>query len=143
MIRRTISTAMLGLMLSTALHAQDEAAKRQAAERAAQSWLALVDRGDYGQSWESAAAFFKSKITKADWESALKQVRAPLGAAGTRRLLGSMLQTDLPGAPPGQYVVIQYKTEFTGKTYMIETITPMLDHDGTWRISGYFVKAAQ
>ncbi len=141
-MNRMISIALLGLLCSAAF-AQDVTAKRNAAEQSAQSWLAFVDHGDYGQSWEEAASFFKSKISKADWQNALQQVRLPLGAAGNRSLMGSMYQTDLPDAPKGEYVVIQYKTEFAGENRFIETITPMLDKDGKWRVSGYFIKPAQ
>ncbi len=48
--------------------------------------------------------------------------------------------TSLPGAPDGQYVVIQYKTAFENKKAGVETITPMLDKDKKWRVSGYFIK---
>ena len=82
-------------------------------------------------------------MSKADWQNALQQVRLPLGAAGNRSLMGSIYQTDLPDAPKGEYVVIQYKTEFAGKNQFIETITPMLDKDGKWRVSGYFIKPVQ
>jgi hypothetical protein len=57
--------------------------------------------------------------------------------------LGALYQTDLPNAPKGEYVILQYKTEFAGRGPVIETITPMLDKDGKWRVSGYFVKPAQ
>jgi Protein of unknown function (DUF4019) len=142
-MKRTISIAMLSLLLCSVALAQDETAKREAAEKAAQSWLALTDHGDYGQSWEDAASLFKSKVSKTDWENALKQVRAPLGAPGNRTLTGSMYQTDLPNAPKGEYVVIQYKTSFAGSGPVIETITPMLDNDRKWRVSGYFLKPSQ
>ena len=135
--------ALLGVSLCSTAFSQDEAAKRKAAEQAAQSWLALVDRGDYRQSWQEAASYFQSKISKADWEKALNQVRAPLGAVSNRTLMGSIYQTDLPNAPKGEYVVIQYKAEFAGMGPAIETITPMLDKDGKWRVSGYFIKPAQ
>jgi hypothetical protein len=46
----------------------------------------------------------------------------------------------LPGAPDGEYVVIQYRTSFENKNDAIETVTPMKDTDGTWRVSGYYVK---
>ena len=46
----------------------------------------------------------------------------------------------LPGAPDGEYVVIQYATTFENKKSAIETITPMLDGDGKWRVSGYYIK---
>jgi hypothetical protein len=45
--------------------------------------------------------------------------------------------------PKGEYVILQYKTEFAGRGKVIETITSMLDKDGKWRVSGYFVKPAQ
>ncbi len=142
-MRRMFSIAMLALLLCPTVFAQDVAAKRKAAEQSARSWLTLVDDGQYGQSWQQAASFFQSKIAKADWEHALQQVRAPLGAAGTRTLLGAMYQTELPNVPKGEYVVLQYKTAMAGGGAVIETITPMLDKDGKWRVSGYFIKPTQ
>ncbi len=142
-MKRMLSIAMLALLMCTAVFAQDEAAKREAAQLSARSWLALVDRGEYGQSWQEAASFFKSKISKADWEKVIQQVHAPLGAAGRRTLLGALYQTELPNAPKGEYVLIQYKAEFASGGPFIETITPMLDKDGKWRVSGYFIKPAQ
>jgi hypothetical protein len=142
-MNRMLSIAMLALLLCPAVFAQDQTAKQEAAKQAAQSWLALVDRGDYGPSWQEAASFFQSKISKADWEKALQQVRAPLGAASSRTLLGAEYLSDLPNAPKGEYVIIQYKAELASGGSFIETITPMLDKDGKWRVSGYFIKPAQ
>jgi hypothetical protein len=47
--------------------------------------------------------------------------------------------TSLPGAPDGEYVVIRYDTTFENKRASVETVTPMRDVDGTWRVSGYYV----
>jgi hypothetical protein len=44
------------------------------------------------------------------------------------------------GAHDGKYVVIQLDTVFAGKSSAVETVTPMLDPDGIWRVSGYYVK---
>jgi hypothetical protein len=49
-------------------------------------------------------------------------------------------KTSLPGAPDGEYVVIQFGTSFENKKTAIETVTPMLDKDGKWRVSGYYIK---
>jgi len=49
-------------------------------------------------------------------------------------------RSSLAGAPDGDYVVIRFKTSFTNKADSEETITPMLDPDGQWRVSGYFIK---
>jgi hypothetical protein len=46
----------------------------------------------------------------------------------------------LPGAPDGQYVVIKYDTTFANKAAAVETVTPMREADGSWKVSGYFVK---
>jgi hypothetical protein len=46
----------------------------------------------------------------------------------------------LPGAPDGEYVVIQFETSFENKKSAIETVTPMIEINGGWRVSGYFIK---
>lgn len=142
-MKRIVFIAMLALLLCTAAFAQDGGAKQKAAEESAQSWLALVDGAHYGQSWQEAAAFFQSKISKAGWEKALQQARAPLGAAAGRTLSGATYQTELPNAPKGEYFILQYKTAVAGKAQVIETVVPMLDKDGKWRVSGYFIRPAE
>jgi hypothetical protein len=47
---------------------------------------------------------------------------------------------ELPGAPDGDYAVIQFSTEFAHKRTARETVTPMRDADGEWRVSGYFIR---
>jgi hypothetical protein len=46
----------------------------------------------------------------------------------------------LPGAPDGQYVVVQFDTVFADKPSAVETVTFMLENDGQWRAAGYFIK---
>lgn len=57
----------------------------------------------------------------------------------SRQLLGTQFTKSLPGAPDGEYVVIQFKTNFAAKPDAIETVTPMKS-EGAWRDSGYFIK---
>jgi len=115
-------------------------AAESAALASAQTWLALVDGGSFAQSWDDAAAMFKAAITQSDWEKTIHSVRTPLGKAVSRKLKSQQYATSLPGAPDGEYVVIQYDTAFEHKANAIETITPMLDKDGKWRVSGYYIK---
>jgi hypothetical protein len=58
----------------------------------------------------------------------------------SRKLKSATYSKTLPGAPDGEYVVIKYNTSFANKASAVETISPMLDKDGTWRVSGYFIK---
>jgi hypothetical protein len=46
----------------------------------------------------------------------------------------------LPGVPDGEYVVIQYEAHFEHKDGAIETVTPRLEKDGSWKVTGYFVR---
>jgi opacity protein-like surface antigen len=110
-----------------------------AAQKAATTWLALVDAGKYGESWQGAAEAFKQAVTQAQWQGALEKVRAPLGKVVSRKLKSAKFTRELPGAPAGEYVVIQYDTDFK-KNGATETVTPMKDKDGVWRVSGYFIK---
>ena len=106
----------------------------------AQSWLEIVDAEKYAESWEEAAELFKSAISEVKWVESVQAVRKPLGKVISRKLNSQEYMTSLPGAPDGEYVVIQYKTKFENKKAAIETITPMLDNDGKWRVSGYYIK---
>ena len=110
------------------------------AVEAAKTWLALVDAGTYGRSWENAAGYFKRAIKKAQWEQTASAVREPLGAIVSRSLKSATYTTSLPGAPDGKYVVIQFSSSFKNKIAATETVTPMLDKDGHWRVSGYYIK---
>jgi hypothetical protein len=66
-------------------------------------------------------------------------VRKPLGAVVSRQVKSKTYTTSLPGAPDGEYVVIKYDTSFENKRASVETVTPMRDSDGTWRVSGYYI----
>lgn len=58
----------------------DDAAPRQHGEQAVQSWLQLVDNGDYSASWREAASPFKNRIAESDWVSAVISAREPSGS---------------------------------------------------------------
>ena len=110
------------------------------ATSAAKSWLALTDSGKYGASWDTAAAIFQGAVTKESWEKALVSVRTPLGAVRSRKLKLATFTHELPRAPKGDYVVIEYDTDFDNRPGAVETVTPMLEKDGSWKVSGYFIK---
>lgn len=140
MILRGVSVVILVLVVASAMSAACSKDAKKSAVESAEAWLAKVDAGDYGGSWDQAAVFFKKALTRDMWVASLTQVRAPLGKSLKRKLLGAQEMTNLPGAPPGEYVVIQFSTDFAGKKGAIETVTPMRQEDGSWRVSGYYIK---
>jgi hypothetical protein len=50
------------------------------------------------------------------------------------------MEVNLPGAPAGQYVVMQFDSSFANKHSAVETVTFMLEEGGQWRAAGYFIK---
>jgi hypothetical protein len=138
-MRRVLLAAVTLLLFARPGLAEDKAAVDQATS-AATAWLALTDTAKYGQSWEEAAPYFRAAISKADWESALHASRAPLGSLKSRRLRSATFTRTAPGAPDAEYVVVEFDTQFEHKATAVETVTPMRDKDGSWRVSGYYIK---
>lgn len=112
----------------------------KAAIESARAWLELVDGGKYSESWEEAAEYFKTAVSKDNWQKSLQAIRKPLGKMVSRKLKSKGYTRSAPGAPDGEYVIIQYETSFENKKSGIETITPMLETDGKWRVSGYYIR---
>jgi len=139
-MRKACAFALVVLVIvaPAARAAESEAVGK--AQNAAGAWLALVDAGKYGESWEAAASFLKAAVTKPGWESAVRSARSPFGALKSRKLKSATFKTSLPGAPDGEYVVIQFDTRFEKKEAAVETVTPMREKDGSWKVSGYYVR---
>ncbi len=138
---RSVATCLAVLFLGLCGPTARAADKPEdAARKAAEAWLNVVDDGAYAASWDRAAKFFKGSLTKEQWVQAVTGARKPLGKKLSRKLKSSESRTTLPGAPDGKYVVLQFETIFEHKASAIETITPMLDPDGAWRVSGYFIR---
>jgi len=133
-----VFTLALLLAFSAAVQAQQK--PEQLAQQSSDAWLALVDSGKYADSWQEASQLFRAAITQEKWQDALRGTRDPLGKMLSRKLRSATYKTTLPGAPDGEYVVMQYDSSFEHKQSAVETVTPMLDRDGKWRVSGYYIK---
>jgi Protein of unknown function (DUF4019) len=116
------------------------AAAKSAAIKAADRWLKIVDSGKYDDSWKQASGLFKAHVTEDQWTQKVGPARQGLGALVSRKVKSAEYMTSMPGAPDGEYVVIQYRTSFEHKKSAVETVTPMLDSDGQWRVSGYYIR---
>jgi len=125
------------ILTSVSGYAADD--KKRDADQAAGKWLALVDGQQYLESWNRAALLFKQQVSADNWLQAISAARKPLGSMISRKLIAATYATSLPGAPDGEYVVLQYQTTFQHKKSALETVTPMLD-DNRWRVSGYYVR---
>jgi hypothetical protein len=141
-MKAALSTLGLALVMSTFVGCSgvSNPEAEQAALPAAEKWLALVDAEQYPESWDESAELFRGAITREDWAKMIKPVRGPLGKNTSRQLKSKKYHTSLPGAPDGEYVIFQFTSSFENKKAALETVTPMLDKDGMWRVSGYYIK---
>jgi len=133
-----IGITMVVLIAGVSIAADTD--KEKAAVTAAEKWVSLVDAGEYTASWKEAAEYFKTAVSSEQWAQTIHAVREPLGKVVSRKIKTRTYSTSLPGAPDGEYVVIQFDTSFGNKKSALETVTPMRDRDGRWRVSGYFIK---
>lgn len=136
--QRLILVSIFLLFIPAYLLADEQ--KEADAIKATGAWLSNIDAGNYAESYDTTSSYLKNAVNKAEWETALTATRKPLGDVLSRELAGKKYTTSLPGAPDGEYVVIQYKTSFENKYSAIEVVTPALEKDGSWRVSGYYIK---
>ena len=140
MIRRVACLVVIVLAFLAVSAIADSSGKEKAAVISAEKWLTLVDSEKYAESWKEASELFRNAINQEQWKQSLQAVRKPLGKLVTRKIKTKTYETSLPGSPDGEYVVIQFETSFENKKEAVETVTPMMDKDGKWRVSGYYIK---
>ncbi|MBV8135794.1 MAG: DUF4019 domain-containing protein [Deltaproteobacteria bacterium] len=120
--------------------AVDRAEAAREATAAAEQWLGLVDQGKFNGSWLEASTYFRNVTTKQQWKQQVSVWRSALGSVVSRKLRTVQYLTTMPGAPDGEYVMIQYDTSFTHKKSAVEVVVPMMDADGKWRVSEYSIR---
>jgi hypothetical protein len=106
------------------------------ATQIAEQWLALVDQGKFAESWTTASRLFQTNMPQDRWVKVLTSAQQKLGKATDRKLTGREAKTDIPGAPPGQYILVGYATDFERQPGLLETVT-FFNEDGQWKVVGY------
>jgi hypothetical protein len=129
----------LALLMALPLSAQTPN-PQEAAQASAETWLEMIDAGKYAEAWQASAPILQKAITLEKWVESLTAIRTPFGKTESRKLKSAKYTQTLPGAPDGEYVVMQYETVYEKKKSSVETITPMKDQDGKWKVSGYYIK---
>jgi hypothetical protein len=113
---------------------------KEAAQAAATAWLQLLDAGKYDETWQTAASSFHTAITEQGWVSLLKTGLPVFGKVLARKADAVSYSRILPGAPNGQYVAIDYQTNFANSKAAHEIVTVALEPGGTWKVCGYHIK---
>jgi hypothetical protein len=111
------------------------------ASAAADAWLAKVDAGEVEASWEATSSLFRRLVDVAQWRESFDRVRSVFGRTLHREQSDARFTTSVPGAPDGEYVIMEYAAELERKKEAVETVVAMRDdEDGAWKVGGYFVR---
>lgn len=141
MSTKNLVAVAVGVLITLTLFGQDSAQEsKEKAAKAAETWLMMLDSGQYTASWKSSSTLVKDVVSEDQWVQLMESARKTFGNPIKRTLKSREYATSLPGAPDGHYVIIQYESSFEKKKSAVETVTPMLDSDGQWRVSGYNIK---
>lgn len=107
---------------------------------AAQAWLLLLDRHDWGTAWDAASTVFRQKVPLPSWMDAIPKVREPLGRFLERQPVQVVYKKTLAGRPDGDYVTAVFASRFEKKPDAQETVTVERESDGRWHVTGYEVR---
>ncbi len=131
---------VVGLIVAGCASQGSYAEKESAAVAAAEKWLEAVDAGDYGRGWLEASELFRASVESDKWEESMREIHKPMGKLLSREVRTKRYMDQLPGAPDGEYVIIEFDASYENKKEAQETVTPMLEKSGEWRVSGYYIK---
>lgn len=112
----------------------------EAARAVAEEWLALVDGGKFVESWQKLDPAFAKKVGKKKWTSSMTDIRGRVGKLMSRKFRSAEYSKELPGAPEGEYVVVQFDSALEKKPAATEKVILILGRDLNWRVAGYAVK---
>lgn len=132
--------ALSASMFIAPIGAAQRASAVHKGQEAAVAWLDLLDSGQYATSWDQASLQLQRKVSRPAWEAMVRTQRAPLGPVVARRLKWANYTETLPELPVGQYVVLEYETRFANRVSAAETVTPIKDADGRWKVGAYSIR---
>lgn len=112
------------------------AEQENAGKMAAQGWLLLLDRQDWGTAWDASSAVFRQAVPLGNWMDAIPKVRQPYGPLVERQALEAIYKTSLPGRPDGDYVTVLFASKYKNQLVQ-EIVTTVREPDGRWRVTGY------
>jgi hypothetical protein len=103
--------------------------------RAAQSWVELLDAGDYAEALDRAAPLLRQMTgSAANWASFVAMARAEFPGQIDRTLSSVDDSPDVGAAPPGDYHSVAFLVG-----HEMETVVLVLDGD-IWRVAMYGVR---
>lgn len=106
----------------------------QAAARAAESFLELIDQSRWADSYAATGAQFRQANTLEVWTKVSQKVREPLGKNLTRNLIVN----EYVPAPPNGVQVVKFASSYADGTNQVETVS-LAWEDDAWKVVGIVI----
>jgi hypothetical protein len=117
------------------LLAQSEEAARKAAEK----WLDLIDQAKYKDAYKQGSQHVRAQATIEEWEPQIRAMREAAGDKRQRNFTSAKPTKTMAGAPDGEYMVLEFAAAFSKKAKAAETVM-MSREGGAWKGAGYFIR---
>lgn len=128
------------LLIGTFNIVQSQQTPEKAAQKAAESWMRLMDSRKYGQAWDEASQHLKASVSKRAWEMRLMELANILKEfrdIKSKQLLKAKHVKSLSSISNQEGVVLEYESSFEGHRTVYETIEMVLEKDNKWRVANY------
>lgn len=106
----------------------------EAAARAAEAFLVMIDESRWADSYAATGAEFRRLNTLERWSDVSARVRPPLGALRTRNIIVN----EFVPAPPMGYQLVKFRSAYAGGKTQTESLT--LAREGSeWKVTGIVI----
>jgi hypothetical protein len=138
--RRAVLAALCVWALACALPAAAQDPQINEAHRAALEWLTVVDADNSTASYAAAGSKFRTAMTQEKWAGAMGAARTQFGKTQRRTFAGAQKADAMPNKPPGDFVMLLFRSGFEKRDTVMETLTMEKEPDGKWRVIGYSLR---
>ncbi|MCH9609468.1 MAG: hypothetical protein S4CHLAM45_09880 [Chlamydiales bacterium] len=118
----------------------DSQSDESTANQQAIYWLSLVDASQYGSAWLACGSLLRDVVSQDQYSAALKGQREKVGRNQGRKLTSKQQTKSLRYGTRGDFIVIQYNSNFSNKPGVTETVTLMADGRlKQWKVVSYTI----
>jgi hypothetical protein len=107
---------------------------------AGKKWLELLDADKSGVAWDSASKQLQSVVKREAFIADVRNARKPLGKLESRSAVKFARAHQLPGAPAGDYTIIEFEATYAGGKHLSEQVIWTIEEGDVWRVAGYFYR---
>lgn len=128
---------LVGTRPSSAQSDGPHAEAKQAAQDAAESWLALADADAFNEGWDGASSLLQERVPREEWVQKAERLRDSIQTHSSRSLTAAQYRETLARAPGGPFVILKYRSTFEEGRF--EELVLVAREDDEWKVAGYQV----